>query len=173
VSEEANSIYRFGDLLALARASWVAQMERELDRRGFAGYRRSDAATMRRLLAGPVPIGVLGAMLGITRQAARKVATALEQRGHVATRPDPDDARKVNIVLTAKGRRYASAVVAVVEQLNRAVAERVAGDRLAAADEVLRAVVAGEQYRALADRVPPPAALVNRCSGRPRPRSDR
>lgn len=168
MSEEANGIYRFGDLLALARASWVAQMERELEKRGFAGYRRSDAATMRCLLAGPVPIGVLGAMLGVTRQAARKVATALEQRGYAATRPDPDDARKVNIVLTAKGRRYARAVVTVVEQLNREVAGRVASDRLAAADEVLRAVVVGEQYRALTDRVPRPALGVGAGAGKGR-----
>ena len=41
--------YRFGDLLALARQSWVHRMAAELENRGFADYRLTDAATLRRL----------------------------------------------------------------------------------------------------------------------------
>ena len=37
------------------------------------------------LWQGPLPVGRLGAGLGVTRQAARKVADGLEQRGYATT----------------------------------------------------------------------------------------
>jgi len=67
------------------------------------GYRRSDAATMRWPARRPGANRSARGDAGVTRQAARKVATALEQRGYAATRPDPDDARKVNIRPHRKG----------------------------------------------------------------------
>ena len=53
--------YLFGDLLALARLSRVRHMADRLGRLGYADYRRSDAAALRLLLRGPVPVGRLGA----------------------------------------------------------------------------------------------------------------
>ena len=52
--------YRFGDLLALARQSWIHRMAAELEDRGFADYRLTDAATLRRLRRGPASVGELG-----------------------------------------------------------------------------------------------------------------
>jgi hypothetical protein len=78
---ESAGIYRFGDLLALTRQSWLGQMSGRLQRLGYADYRRSDAAALRTLLRGPLPVGQLGTVLGVTRQAVRKVADGLEQRG--------------------------------------------------------------------------------------------
>ncbi len=162
---ETKHVYRFGDLLAIARASWVRRMERELELRGYPGYRRSDAATMRRLLRGPAAIGALGAALGVTRQAARKAVAGLERRGYATTGPDPGDARKVKVHLTERGRAYAQAVVEAVELANREVAERVRHDQLVAADAALRAVVHDEQLRRLADRVPAPRGGIARGDG--------
>ena len=79
--------YLFGDLLALARQSWVRQMASRLDQRGYSGYRRSDAAVMRFLTRDAAPIGQLGSVLGVSRQAARKIADGLVQRRYAATNP--------------------------------------------------------------------------------------
>lgn len=155
---DAMAVYRFGDLLALARQSWTLRMARELAQRGYPDYRISDAASIRLLLAGPLPIGRLGEVLGVTRQAARKVASHLERRGYATTGPDPVDGRKLNVVLTPAGLAYGRAVVDVIETLNRALAERVDLGQLTAADALLRAVVDDERLRRTAERIPAPAS---------------
>lgn len=151
--------YLFGDLLALARLSWIRQMAGRLQTRGFNGYRRSDAMTMRVLARGPLPIGQLGARLGVTRQAARKLVDALEQRGYVRVERDQRDTRKLNASLTELGVRYAQAVTETVHELNHELSQRVDPGQLAAADAVLRTAIADERLQAAARRVPgPPAA---------------
>jgi DNA-binding MarR family transcriptional regulator len=158
VSTDANP-YRFGDLLALARQSWIQRMAADLADRGFADYRRSDAATLRRLRRSPVSVGELGVHLGVTRQAARKVVRGLEERRYALTRADAEDARKLNVILTPAGRAYADAIIEVIAELNRAVAARVEPDQLAAADAVLRASIEEEGVARRAAYVsPPPSA---------------
>lgn len=149
--------YRFGDLLALARRSWIRRMAGELAERGYPDYRASDAASLRMLLRRPLPVGHLGRRLGVSRQAARKVARQLEQRGFATTSSDADDARKVVVVLTAAGRAYGLAVVEAIASLNRDLAERVDADHLATTDSVLRAALAQDDALSfLAERIPPP-----------------
>jgi DNA-binding MarR family transcriptional regulator len=154
---ESTPTYRFGDLVALARQSWLVQMTSRLERLGYAGYRRGDVAVMRMLLRGPSPVGRLGAGLGVTRQAARKVADGLEQRGYATTERDSRDARQLNVTLTPVGRDYARAVIALTEELNQEVAGRVSPAELAAADTVLRAALFDDSARRRASLLPPPA----------------
>jgi DNA-binding MarR family transcriptional regulator len=138
---QSTPTYRIGDLVALARYSWLGEMTSRLERLGYAGYRRGDSAVMRVLYQEPLPVGRLGAVLGVTRQAARKVADALEQRGYATTERDSRDTRQLNVTLTPVGRDYAQAVAAVTEALNREVAGRVSPAELVAADTVLRAAL--------------------------------
>jgi DNA-binding MarR family transcriptional regulator len=153
---ESTPAYRIGDLIALARLSWVGQMTSRLEKLGYAGFRRGDAAAMRVLWWGPLPVGRLGVALGVTRQAARKVADALEQRGYVTTERDSRDSRQLNITLTPVGRDYARAVAVITEELNREVAGRVGPAELAAADTVLRAALFDDTARQRASQLPPP-----------------
>jgi DNA-binding MarR family transcriptional regulator len=154
--ERSTSTYRIGDLLALARQSWVSEMARRLGGLGYADYRRSDAGAVRLLLREPLPVGKLGTHLGVTRQAARKVADGLQQRGYATTERDRRDARQLNVTLTRAGRDYAWTIVTVIDELNREVAERADPAQLAAADAVLRAVLFDDGARQRAERVPRP-----------------
>jgi len=156
MAEQSNPEYRFSDLVALARLSWLGEATSRLERLGYPGFRRGDSATMRALSRGPLPVGRLGAVLGVTRQAARKIADALEQRGYVTTQRDSRDTRQLNVTLTPAGREYARAVIAVTEQLNRHVAGQVSPAQLAAADTVLRAALFDDTARQRASRLPPP-----------------
>ncbi|MGH3203336.1 MAG: MarR family winged helix-turn-helix transcriptional regulator [Streptosporangiaceae bacterium] len=156
MAAESNPPYRFGDLLGLTRQSWVGQMSSRLERVGYADYRRSDAAALRMLWPGPLPVGQIGAGLGVTRQAARKVADGLEQRGYATTERDSRDTRQLNVTLTQLGRDYALAIILVIAELNREVAARVSPAQLAAADAVLRAALFDDSARQRASRVPPP-----------------
>jgi len=148
--------YQFGDLLALARQSWLRQMSLRLAERGYPDYRRSDAAVTRLLWRGPVPVGRLGAALGVTRQAARKVADGLQRRGFATIQRDTADARQLNVALTPAGHAFTEAVVAVIEELNREVARRADLAHLAAADAVLRLVMFDDSTRQRAARIPGP-----------------
>jgi DNA-binding MarR family transcriptional regulator len=85
VPEKSSPPYLFGDLLALARQGWVSHMALCLEGHGYTDYRRSDAGVLRLLSRDPVTVGMLGAALGITRQAARKLANGLERRGYART----------------------------------------------------------------------------------------
>src|SRR5580698_8898011 len=156
MATESTAPYRFGDLLALTRQSWIGQMTSRREGLGYADYRRSDAAALRMLWLGPLPVGRLGETLGVTRQAARKIADALEQRGYATTERDSRDSRQLNVTLTQLGRDYAVAVAAIVEELNREVAGRVSPDQLAVADTVLRAALFDDSARQRASRLPQP-----------------
>jgi len=127
----------FGDVLALARERWVSAMTQSLVKKGYLGYRRSDALAMRFLSSGSRALGAFAAPLGGSRQATRKVVTGLIERGYATLEPDPRDARCRQVTLTAVGRRYADAVLDTVNALNRDVTEKVSPDDLAAAISVL------------------------------------
>lgn len=142
VPRESNANYRFGDLLALARLSWVSGMAEQLAAMGYHDYRRSDAAVMRLLQRGPMSIGRLGQASGVTRQAARKIVNGLERRGFATSTRDESDSRQINVQLTNEGMQYASAVVAVIERLNSELSARVDPADLAIAESVLRTVIA-------------------------------
>ncbi len=156
MASESTPLYWFGDLLALARQSWIGQMTSRLERLGHADYRRTDSAVVRMLWRGPLPVGHIGAAMGVTRQAARKVVDGLEQRGYVTTGRDSRDTRQLNVSLTPAGRDYARAVVAVMAELNSDIAGRVSPAQLAAADTVLRAALFDDSARQRASQVPPP-----------------
>lgn len=147
----STDIYRFGDLLALAREHWVRQMAHRLADAGYPDYRRSDAMLLRLLLRGPRSIGEIGSTLGISRQAARKLVAGLERRGHASADRDDHDARQIDVTLTARGRSFADAIIATIDALNRELADNVSPERLQAADAVLRAIIAGRSLDRSAD----------------------
>jgi DNA-binding MarR family transcriptional regulator len=158
VRSSSSTPYLFGDLLALARRSWVRTMAQRLHELGHADYRRSDAAVLRLIARRPLAAGELGAVLGVTRQAARKLVAGLEQRGYARLESDPRDSRRRTVVLTTTGEAYAAAIVATLEAMNRELGERVDRAALIAADAVLRASLADDDARRRAGAlVAPPA----------------
>jgi len=156
MSEQSRTAYHFGDLLALAREHWVRQMAEHVNRAGFGDYRRTDAAVLRLLSRRPRSLGEIGAALAVTRQAARKFVTRLEQRGFVVTARDASDARQVNVALTAQGDQYALAIRRAIDGLDRRLDQRVGRAQLLAADAVLRASLPDQDARDQALRLVPP-----------------
>jgi DNA-binding MarR family transcriptional regulator len=81
----------------------------------------------------------LAALLGVSRQAASKLADEMVQRGYLLRAPDPGDRRRTRLRLSAKGRRVrerAAAESAAIEAELRADV----GDR--AVDGLRRALLA-------------------------------
>src|SRR5580700_6493894 len=56
----ANPPYRFGDLLALARRTWIRHVAAAMERAGFPGYRQTDSWVLRLLAQQPMAIGQPG-----------------------------------------------------------------------------------------------------------------
>jgi DNA-binding MarR family transcriptional regulator len=157
MAANANPPYRFGNLLAAARRSWIEQVRERVQEAGFPGYRRSDAGMLAYLLQRPLAIGQLGEALGISRQAARQLADGLVERGYASFGTDPDDARRTLVALTRRGKAYGRAIWAAQDALNETVRSRVSEADLAAADAVLRAVFPDDRSRQRVDeRLPPP-----------------
>jgi DNA-binding MarR family transcriptional regulator len=153
----ASDPYLFGDLLALARASWARQMAVALAELGYADYRRTDAALLRMLRrVGPLAISAIGTRLGVTRQAARKLADGLQQRGYATDARSLRDGRVVVVTLTEAGAAYADALLDVVVRLNRAFASRVSESDLVVTDTVLRAALTNDDRSRAARLVAPP-----------------
>jgi DNA-binding MarR family transcriptional regulator len=159
VTPESSPTYLFGDLLALARQSWVRAMADRLGQRGFTDYRRSDAAALRILRRRALSVGQLGEVMGMTRQAARKMAAGLQQRGFADLVRDQRDSRRLNVVLTDAGEAYARHLSEVIEALNRELAERVDLEQLVAADAVLRCAMGNHDRSRAALLVAPPRVV--------------
>jgi DNA-binding MarR family transcriptional regulator len=157
MATNASPPYRFGNLLALARRSWIEQVRERMQQAGFPGYRRTDAGMLGLLLQQPLAIGQLGEALRISRQAARQLADGLVERGYASFGTDQADARRTLVVLTPSGKAYGRAIWIAQDALNEAVRNRVSQADLAAADAVLRAVFPDDNARQrAAGRLPPP-----------------
>jgi DNA-binding MarR family transcriptional regulator len=158
MADHANPPYRLGNLLALARRSWIEQIRDRMQDAGFPGYRRTDAGMLGLLLQRPLAIGQLGEALGVSRQAARQLADGLVERGYATFGTDDSDARRTLVVLTPSGQAYGRAIWMAQDALNKTVRSRVSEADLAAADAVLRAVFPDDNARQRVDeRMPPPS----------------
>lgn len=137
MSPETTSPVLFGDVLALARESWVREMSTRLAERGYHDYRRADPLILRWLVHGTLPLGRLTSALGVSRQSARKVISGLVERHYAHVFTDENDSRRRNVELNPRGRDYASAVIEVLFALNREIATKVDPDQLEVALAVL------------------------------------
>jgi DNA-binding MarR family transcriptional regulator len=145
VAPGASPQYRFGDLLALARASWIRQIRARMEEIGYPGYRRTDAAILGLLAQHPRAIGELGDAMNVSRQAARQLADGLVGRGYVTLGTDPADGRRTVVALTQTGEDYARAVWQAQDALNEGLRSRVTAAELAAAARVLRSILPGDR----------------------------
>jgi DNA-binding MarR family transcriptional regulator len=127
----------FNDLLAVARLRWLNRMRAALAERGFTSFRRGDGAWVRILGYEPQGLGEMAEFIGISRQAATKMADSLERRGYVVRKDDDADRRRVVLHLTDLGRRYEQAIIEVVDNLDDSFRASVSPADLEAAFRVL------------------------------------
>lgn len=79
--------------------------------------------------------------MGVTKQAVSQAVDALVVRGYLERAPDPRDRRRVRLRLTARGRAAGRAARSAVEEVDRALGERVGGRRIAGARATLAALI--------------------------------
>ncbi len=112
----------FGDALALARLRWVQESQRRVNAFGYEHFKRSDTVVLRRLRHGPAALVDLTDVVGVSRQATRKIVEGLRERGYVDMKRDELDARKTLVTLSEDGQRYAEVLSQVATAMNADVA---------------------------------------------------
>lgn len=117
---------------------------------GARDMRPAFGFVIRAVAAEEPTVGRLAEMLGVTRQAASKLADEMVGRGYLLRGPDPADRRRTRLRLSAKGRRVrqrAAAESAAIEgELREAVGER-------AVDGMRRALLAFVEREGALDEV--------------------
>jgi DNA-binding MarR family transcriptional regulator len=104
-------------------------------------------------------VGRLAELLGVTRQAASKLADEMVERGYLLRASDPDDRRRTRLRLSAKGRRVRQRAAAESEAIEAELREAV-GDRAVAG--LRRALLAFVEREGALDEV---LALRSRAPG--------
>jgi len=94
---------RLALLLVRGFEAMVEEVVAELDRRGHPGVSAHLEFALSAITDGADNASDLGRALGVSRQAAAKSVTTLEQLGYVERAPDPDDARLKRLRVTPRG----------------------------------------------------------------------
>lgn len=87
-----------------------------------------------------VPSTSIGPALGMESTSLVRTLNTLEEKGWIKRRKDPKDARRVMIVLTAKGKAKRDISREAVKRFNDAVAARVGKQKLKIFKEVLEEI---------------------------------
>lgn len=103
----------------------------ELAARGHPDFRPTHEFAMRAVLAGAVSTSDVGRRLAVSKQAAAKTVAALVARGYVASDPDPSDARRNRLRVTARGLDVLREGEAVFEGLRTSWEEKLGAAELA------------------------------------------
>jgi DNA-binding MarR family transcriptional regulator len=69
--------------------------------------------------------------LGVTRQAASQLIDTLVLRGYLSREVNPDDRRRLNVVLTERGRAAAAAIRAAIGEVDARLAQLLSPAELA------------------------------------------
>jgi DNA-binding MarR family transcriptional regulator len=118
-------------LLRAARGSYGHAIRTRLAAAGYDDLPRNGPFVLGGIVNRGGTAGRLVRELGVSKQAASQLIDTLVLRGYLEREPDPEDRRRVTIVVTERGRAAAAAVLSGVEAVDAELAERIEPDQLA------------------------------------------
>ena len=128
-------------LLAQARLTHVREIRRRLAAAGFDDMPPTGVRVIGRLARGGTTVGEVAGAYDASKQAASKLVDSLVMRGYVDRIPAQEDRRRMNVVLTERGRAAAREVRAAIDDVDARFIEAV-GQRDAYRMRQLLAVLA-------------------------------
>ncbi|GAA3209138.1 MarR family transcriptional regulator [Actinocorallia longicatena] len=133
---------RIAFLLAMAHRAMTDRLHQWLAEEGREALRPAHGYTFRFLAEGGVVTSVeLGQRLGVSKQAATKIAAELEEWGYVVRRPHPTDGRARALGLTQRGLDYISHVDGLWDEAEAEWAALIGPERLEETREAIAAYV--------------------------------
>ena len=118
-------------LLRAARGAYGNAVRRELVAAGFEDLPRNGPYVLGGMANRGIAAGDLVRQLGVSKQAASQLVDVLVLRGYLERRENADDRRKLDILLTDRGRAAAAAVRAGVVSVDEALGRRLSATDMA------------------------------------------
>lgn len=132
--------------MAMGLRSLIDALHERLERRGME-IKPVYAFVLLASRERPLTVNEVGELLGITKQAASKLAETMEREEYLLRKPHPEDARAKLLHLAPRGRRALKAAEDIYVELEAEWAEVIGKRRLEALrsdlNEVLRATHGG------------------------------
>lgn len=128
-------------LLRAARRTYGSRIRTALAAVGCDDMPRNGSYVIGAIAREGSQLGQVILELGISKQAAGQLIDTLVARGYLERSPDPDDRRRMRIVLTERGELAATEIAATVAGVERDVVARVGGEHVAHARATLGALI--------------------------------
>lgn len=126
----------------------VDEVTAELARRGHDGVRPVHEFALRAVDAGADTASELGRRLSVTKQAAAQTIAVLEQFGYVDREPDPGDARRKRVRVTARGRELMTVGESLFDDVRNRWAARIGAEQLETLETHLAALTGHRSFSA-------------------------
>jgi DNA-binding MarR family transcriptional regulator len=132
--------WRLAVQLLLASRALFEELHARLAEAGHPGLRPAHGFVFQAVGARGATASELAVHLGVTKQAARLIAADLAELGYLRVVPDPHDARRRPLHLTARGRDALSVSARILDRLRDELAEGTSERQLASAQNLLDAI---------------------------------
>ncbi|MFB7595233.1 MarR family winged helix-turn-helix transcriptional regulator [Streptomyces sp. NPDC056160] len=119
----------------------------ELARRGYEDVRPVHDFAMRAIAAGADNASELGRRLSVSKQAAAKTITVLQERGYVARDTDPLDARRKRLHVTPLGYEVLREGESIFDELRDQWRQQIGSSELATLETHLADLVGAQPVR--------------------------
>lgn len=110
-------------LFALAFRTLMDALHERLRERGYGDVNRSFGFVLLAARQGPIAVRDVAELMGITKQAASKLVSQMEERRYVKRVAADEDARSRPFVLSVRGKRLLAEVERIYVELERRWAE--------------------------------------------------
>jgi DNA-binding MarR family transcriptional regulator len=135
-------------LLLLAGFRTLAdQATTELAQRGYEDVRPVHDFALRAVLSGADSASELGRRMSVSKQAAAKTLSVLEERRYVTREPDSADRRRARIRVTDRGLGMLQEGETIFDELRERWEQQVGAASLSSLEETLRQLLGNETIR--------------------------
>jgi DNA-binding MarR family transcriptional regulator len=145
------SVSRSGADLALLMLAgfrtFADQTTVELAKRGYEDIRPVHDFALHSILSGAADASQLGRAMSVTKQAAARTISILEERGYVAREPDVADRRRMRLQVTERGLAMLREGESIFDEIRDRWAEQVGIESVAALENALRLLVGDNVVR--------------------------
>jgi DNA-binding MarR family transcriptional regulator len=130
-------------LLRHARTTYGLAMRKALDDAGYDDIPKNGLYIIGGMALGAktIPLSVLIKELGISKQGAGQLVDTLVLRGYLERTEDAGDRRKLNIVLTKRGRAAAAIQAAAREKIDAELLARVGNENILRTRKTLASLI--------------------------------
>ena len=128
------------DLALLLLGGFRFMAEEATDRlaaRGYPGVRPAHDFALRAVAAGADSVSEVGRRTSVSKQAAAKTVSFLEESGYVRRSPDAGNARRAHLAVTDRGRSLMREGEAVFDELRAQWESQVGSDRISDLQDAL------------------------------------